>query len=901
MTEVGTVDTVRVVRLGSFLTADAALAATAIVVDDLADFSEDGGWLIVNDQAVQYTAGDDDTGELTLATGLDIAGVAGDRVDVLVNGGVASVMVADVWLGDADETVECTVPVTMRDRLPESMESGLSVLVDTSGGEFVLVDIRGAEPLIDGSFIDPLTTVPPEALTDGLVPSLPPQNVEANAFAIRAGRITWEAPSNPDPLTYRVYVSDTTGVTDADELARTTGSLSAVVDSFGGETLDPTLEYFVVVYADDADGPGPASSEVSFTPRQADVDDISADYVYAGTVEASQIQTGTLGADIAVAGSVYVAEYDDDGLPVDGTTRIRMDATGFETYDSSGNAKVSLPVDGTSVFRGDVEADHLTVTSGSIQGGANELAEAAVLTLQKGVTTPKNPPGVTIDYETVLLDGGIESGLTSDGVGGWYGVRFGAGGAITVTHVNSDGSFSDEMTGPTIGATQLGGLVRVDSTHIYVLAKSSAIGWAVHRFTDAGGFQERSLWAHDDGSRDPAIGYDAAAGEILIAQSRATDDKVRIRRYTYNAGLTLTNSATSPVDSDFTLPQNLSSVLYGSFDFGASRYIVTKSNAAEPTRVMNTSGVRQDSEGWQSSTPVAGMHWDGTNFYSLDTSHVLRKYEADADLRWTTSTDENWYAAYTWYRATGTLESLRSPYTAFTMKKRARLTVQTAPLPVGGSTPPSEARVYLKKGSSSPGTNQATQNMTRQTTTATGTPPAAVITDAGFASSNNPTASGFGSSGNAATIQTGDGSTMMSAADTDQSWTPVLQGGTTNPTGYTSTGRYRTESGEWAVISFEFVMPSNANAGTGQYIVPLPSGVTLRYVHELYPLQLRDVSANDSYTIFGMVDTGGAQLRLMALPDTALATGINRIMTVSVPVAIGVGDKISGTFRAQLA
>jgi hypothetical protein len=50
-----------------------------------------------------------------------------------------------------------------------------------------------------------------------------------------------------------------------------------------------------------------------------------------------------------------------------------------------------------------------------------------------------------------------------------------------------------------------------------------------------------------------------------------------------------------------------------------------------------------------------------------------------------------------------------------------------------------------------------------------------------------------------------------------------------------------------------------------------------------------------------MVDTGGTQLRLQALPDTALATGINRVCNANVPVAIGVGDKLVGTFRAQLA
>jgi hypothetical protein len=37
------------------------------------------------------------------------------------------------------------------------------------------------------------------------------------------------------------------------------------------------------------------------------------------------------------------------------------------------------------------------------------------------------------------------------------------------------------------------------------------------------------------------------------------------------------------------------------------------------------------------------------------------------------------------------------------------------------------------------------------------------------------------------------------------------------------------------------------------------------------------------------------------LPANGLGTNINRVCNANVPVAIGVGDKISGTFRAQLA
>lgn len=73
--------------LGSVLAADAAAGATVLYVDDAADFEDDGsgGWLSINDQMVAYSDVDDDTGQITLTTGLTAAADEGDSVSVWSN------------------------------------------------------------------------------------------------------------------------------------------------------------------------------------------------------------------------------------------------------------------------------------------------------------------------------------------------------------------------------------------------------------------------------------------------------------------------------------------------------------------------------------------------------------------------------------------------------------------------------------------------------------------------------------------------------------------------------------------------------------------------------------------------------------------------------------------------
>lgn len=771
---------------------------------------------------------------------------------------------------------------------------------------------KASEPSF-GVAVDPISS----GGSDGEPPADAPSGIIAAPFAIRAGMVSWNAPDNADPITYRVYMKDSSGVDPAvDELVSTTTSGYAVVDRFGGELLDTSTTYYAVVVAEDDDGVGPASAEVSFQPRQAENADISADYAYFGDVEARQLRSGVAGADIAVAGSLYVADIDDaTGLPIENTIRWIVDGNGAQRAYRMSDGKEMLtidPVTGSFVWRGDGEFDHATFINGTIQGGGNEIAEGGVLVLQKGVTTPKNGPSVSIGYDTVQTQVASTTGLTSDGSGGFYTTALSAFPSTpSIIHIDSAGVIQAPLPGPSAPpASEVHGIVRVDSTHIYALVtRAFGSSWQVDLHTEAGGYQSSSNWNGFGPDaityRKPTIGYDSSTAEILIGCSITSsdpdlDDAVVIGRYTFNAGGNLTASATAPQASDIPYAHPLAWVACSSFDLGTRHYQFVLRDGGGATKALSLLGDSLPANSFHTGAPIIGMAWDGANFHSLSSDGQLRKYEAGSGNRWSISTDENWYVAYTWYQAAGGYETVRSPYTSVTMKKRAKLIVQTSPLPSGSSNPPSEARVYLKKGTTSPGLSAATVNMRRQATSATGDPPVVQVVNADFGTSNNPAAATFPTTGSPAEIQSADLSQMVSANDTEQLWTPVLTA-STNPTGYTATGRYRIDGDSWVRIEYDITFPSAASMGSGQLILNVPSGITLATPFEIFAFGLRDVSANDMYAVWAMVDTDGTHLRLQIPFDPAGTTRTSGNLNPTNLFTIAAGDKLVGIINARKA
>lgn len=447
------------------------------------------------------------------------------------------------------------------------------------------------------------------------------------------------------------------------------------------------------------------------------------------------VDANHLAAEILLSSRIIAGEVDEANNLVG--RWVEMGPAGLYFVDAAGNPIIELPNDSAlpAVFRGDAEIDHLTVREFTTLQ-QSELAEGATFTMESSVTAPTNPPSVAFTYDSKQFtkDGkwGDRVGWATDGTN-WF----------TARQVGAE--FRVERWSAA-GALAASSLFWVESTAhgcvysagaLYVLASHGPGGadWLVQKFdpTTLAHVGEWRNWNEDDGTRSPALGVDPATGDLLIAQSRPTNgDKVRIRRYTYPAsGSTLT--AGSFVDTDFAYAVDLAGVAYGSFDYGANRFILT-SRSSLAFRATDAAGVYAPDGNWPSGMQgKVGFLWDGTNFRSMDTSGLMRKYETGNTF---VGADSTWYAAVTWRNVTNGTETDRGPVSTFTMQKRSRLKVTAAALPSGVT----EARVYLRKGTA-PG---AAPSMTLQGSTTGTTAPSLTIPAATFAANNDPATNTFG-------------------------------------------------------------------------------------------------------------------------------------------------------------
>lgn len=148
--EHGRILNVQLVTYGSELAADTAAGATTLVVEDAADFDETGGHLLVNDELIAYTAVDDETGAIALATPLITAAEEGDRVklfDPLYSTVTTEKLAFCKVDGDEDDAdpVEATLALHLVDKIEEGIRgvTGESVLLELDGDEWRVVDVLG--------------------------------------------------------------------------------------------------------------------------------------------------------------------------------------------------------------------------------------------------------------------------------------------------------------------------------------------------------------------------------------------------------------------------------------------------------------------------------------------------------------------------------------------------------------------------------------------------------------------------------------------------------------------------------------------------------------------------------------------------------------------------------------
>lgn len=136
--------------LGSSLDGDHAVGATTLKVNNAADFDEDGGTLVINDQQIVYTSCDDDTDTITLSEGLAAAADDGDTVSVwdTLREVIAVDKTAAVDVGpDYADDIAAVVALHLVDHLEEGPrgDDGESVILelDEEDDEWKVVEILG--------------------------------------------------------------------------------------------------------------------------------------------------------------------------------------------------------------------------------------------------------------------------------------------------------------------------------------------------------------------------------------------------------------------------------------------------------------------------------------------------------------------------------------------------------------------------------------------------------------------------------------------------------------------------------------------------------------------------------------------------------------------------------------
>lgn len=750
----GTVVNVVEVLAGSELVGNTSIGAGTITVVDPTDFNPEGGTFQLGAELVTYTSVDDVTAIVTLSGTLAATHTDGDRVDLLP----ATVeRWAHVLAEDQEEALEARVPHALYDRVPVGVrdealsELELVELERDTGGELIVADVLQAEPVVDGSFID-TTTLPPNP-TDGAPPAASPTAVVKGG--IGSLFISWLVVANADPLTYEVHLSTSSGFTPGPTtFAGQTDGTMAVIRKLplDGSALDGSgaTTYYAKIIAKDTDGAAAAGVEGSGAPEPATTPELAVGSVVADTVFTNSLTADRLASVLLLANLIQTA---------DAGARVELGPGGIKLYAADESVVVNIPTDpGQSpTFRGDVVTGGLTVLgNASIQGATNVMDKGSALTLLGKLSDPATAPTVTLEYDTDALPSPIPDetrviGLDFDTNGNgtttdtYLLLGYGLAGNVTLYEVSAARPVTLLRSSALFPTANLSG----GSGGLYGVARCGGYIWVL--YTSVGGnltlraFDAATLAGAGTTNVTTLSGYPIISGiggqgygfgtdgtNLLIlgwASGSNGANKHVIR-------LSISGSTPAYLD-DFDLTggktRTSSSGLGGITGRDGTHYTTTTKlqigglnvsvfeNFLVSTKALDTA----DGSVWtpDSVNPGSGnapgevwrgCTYDGTRYHALGIFTAI--VEHFSGWVWTPGSNaDTWWIGYTWYQATGTLESGVSPRKSVVLNgagtggrvanatyipMRGQLRVASPPLPADASA----SKVYELPSSSAPAT-----------------------------------------------------------------------------------------------------------------------------------------------------------------------------------------------------
>ena len=317
---------------------------------------------------------------------------------------------------------------------------------------------------------------------------------------------------------------------------------------------------------------------------------------------------------------------------------VKMDAAGIRVYDIAGDLKTALNSDGTSTFRGQVEASGVEVLGKlKFHGPDSEVAAGGRLNITGGVTAPTTAPNVYAEWPTVVLSGVPKAnitGVTRDPANGdWIVASMNSTGAPTATrHAAATGAKTATLgTFPTPTGYQYpanGGVAFVDGVAWvpqFINEYESFTYYTTTRIVSTAGTVKTILaksasFAWSEGERMSIGTASATQVAVSLYDFTRSADKGRLLLYTPSTSTASGNVACADVGL------RCDPVAYGSFDFGAARFVL---DTTDTVKTYLATGAAEADNNFRTGRSVqsVGVGWYGGAFWTAGTDGKCYTYD----------------------------------------------------------------------------------------------------------------------------------------------------------------------------------------------------------------------------------------------------------------------------------